>query len=214
MKRNLLDLSGKKQSQITISDDLFAVPLNPHILSQYIRVYLSRQRQNTKKSQRRRDVSLTTAKVWRQKGTGRARHGSRKAPIFVGGAKAHGPTGQENYQLKITKKPKKQALKIALTSKLDNTIFVKDLESKISKTSQLTKLLHNLKLDQSKTTIILSTPKTKLIQSANNIQNLTTTQAARINPYEIINSDYLIITPKALQVLEDTFAPKSPPTQE
>ena len=90
----LVNTSGKKVKSLKVSGKIFGAKVNPSLVNQAVRVYLSNQRQASARTKSRGEVKVTKAKIWRQKGTGRARHGSRNAPIFVGGAKAHGPTGQ------------------------------------------------------------------------------------------------------------------------
>src|SRR4030067_2701068 len=92
------DYQGKPQGTVTVSATYFKAKANPALVTQALRIYQSNQRQVTRKVKTRGEIDRTTQKVWRQKGTGRARHGSRRAPIFVGGGVAHGPTGQENFR--------------------------------------------------------------------------------------------------------------------
>ena len=107
--------SGKKTSTTSVKKKFFEAKINSSLMAQAIRVYLSNQRQAPAKTKSRGEVKVTKKKVWRQKGTGRARHGSRNAPIFVGGGKAHGPSGTQNYKLKMSKKMKKASLFSALS---------------------------------------------------------------------------------------------------
>src|SRR3989344_4194294 len=97
-KLPVFDHKGTKLTSMTVADGLFAAKINQALMDQAVRVYLSSQRRGLAKSKRRGEVKVTKAKVWRQKGTGRARHGSRNAPVFVGGGKAHGPTGEQNLK--------------------------------------------------------------------------------------------------------------------
>jgi LSU ribosomal protein L4P len=129
-KTDLLDINGKKVGTINLPPEIFAAEVNPPLMAQAVRVYLANQRKAHPKTKTRAEVNRTKAKWYRQKGTGRARHGSRAAPIFVGGGVAHGPTGEQNYQLKMPKKMKKAALFSALTSKFKEKeiLVVKGLE--------------------------------------------------------------------------------------
>ena len=98
--------SGKKTSSVQVKAKFFNAKVNQALMTQAVRVYLSNQRQTPAQTKSRSQVKVTKSKIWRQKGTGRARHGSKNAPIFVGGAKAHGPTGEQNFKLKMSKKMK------------------------------------------------------------------------------------------------------------
>ena len=107
--------SGTKLTAVKASDKIFKAKINPALMSQADKVYLGNQRAASASAKDRNDVKVTHAKVWRQKGTGRARHGSRNAPIFVGGAKAHGPSGTQNYHRQLSKKQKRASLHSALS---------------------------------------------------------------------------------------------------
>jgi len=128
-KVDVYNLSGIKSGQMELPKNIFAVKINESLMAQAVRVYLSNQRKSRTKTKSRGEIVLTKAKWFRQKGTGRARHGARSAPIFVGGGVAHGPTGEQNYHLKMSKKMKKQALFSALTSKFkaNEVMVIKDL---------------------------------------------------------------------------------------
>src|SRR3989337_4392523 len=104
MNIDIVNSQNKKVDTMTLPKEIFGLPDNPNLMAQAIRVYLANQHQGSKKTLTRGEVNRTTAKVWKQKGTGRARHGSRKAPIFVGGGIAHGPRGVTAASLKLTKK--------------------------------------------------------------------------------------------------------------
>ena len=152
-KIDVYTITGTKSGQIELPKEIFAAKVNKPLMAQAVRVYLGNQRRSGARAQTRSEVNRTKAKWFRQKGTGHARHGARSAPIFVGGGKAHGPTGEENYHLKMSQAMKKKALFSALTARLnDNEIMViKDLakiEPKTKKMSEiLNKLLKNWKLE-------------------------------------------------------------------
>jgi len=118
MKLDVLSTSAKKLATISVSAKIFNAKINPSLMNQAVRVYLSNQRLASARTKDRNDINVTHAKVWRQKGTGRARHGSRNAPVFVGGSKTHGPSGFQNFYLKLPQKMKQLSLFSALTAKL------------------------------------------------------------------------------------------------
>lgn len=210
MKHPVVNISGKKIGQIDLPDQLFKTQINETILALYNRIFLSRARQATRRTLRKAGITGTTAKVWRQKGTGRARHGSRKAPIFVGGAKAHGPTGQENFKLKLPKKVRKIALSSALSAKLDSIQIIKELDKSFNSAKIASKTLSNIKsiTPGKKTLIILENSSSPIINSTRNISEVITTQASRINPHEIISSHHILITKPAVDVIIKTFTTK------
>ncbi len=215
MKHDLLDSTGKKlPKKIDLPDEIFAATIKPSIMALYTRVYLARARQNTKATKRKKDLSDSTAKIWRQKGTGRARHGSRRAPIFVGGAKAHGPTGTENYKLRLNKKTRRLALYSALTSKLPQTVFISNLDTSATSTkhTQLALKKTNTLTPGKITTIVLDDSSSPLIRFTKNIPGVQTTQASRLNPYEVSLSDHFIFSPASLQTLTQTFLKSSAPS--
>ncbi len=142
-KVDLYTINGTKSGQIDLPKEIFAAKINEPLMTQAVRVYLSNQRQALARAQTRSEVNRTKAKWFRQKGTGRARHGARSAPIFVGGGKAHGPTGEQNYCLKMSKAMKKKALFSALTAKLKDKeiIIVKGMEKVEPKTKKMSEIL-------------------------------------------------------------------------
>src|SRR3990167_7073702 len=111
------NIKGEKVEAVTLPKEIFGVEVKPQLLAQAVRVWLSNQRKAFAKTKTRKDVAKTTAKMFKQKGTGRARHGSYAAPIFVGGGVAHGPSGEQNYRMELPKHLKRKALAGALTEK-------------------------------------------------------------------------------------------------
>lgn len=202
---NTIDITGKKSGTIDLPKDIFAAKINTTILAQYIRVYLARQRSSAAKTKTRSEVTGTTAKVWRQKGTGNARHGSRKAPTFVGGGVSHGPTGGQNYKLQISKRQKKQALFSALTTKIEDSLFVTGLEKLSAKTADLIKVTSALAKDSRKTLIVIDKPINNIITAGANAQGITITQATRLNPYELINNNTIIFSSDSIEVIKNTY---------
>lgn len=209
----LYSVQGEKLREVKLPEEIFAVKINEPLLAQGVRSYLSRQRQNTKKVKTRGEVSLTTAKVWRQKGTGRARHGARSAPIFVGGGVAHGPKGNENYKLNMSKNMRHAALRSALSVHAHNKTIclIDNLDTLKGKTKDIVSLVDKLypkdKLPP-KILFILDSPHTLIIKSVKNYQNITSTQALRLNLFEVLNHASLIFTPKSLELLVENLSLK------
>jgi large subunit ribosomal protein L4 len=181
-------------------------------MAQAVRVYLANQRKAHPKTKTRAEVNRTKAKWYRQKGTGRARHGSRAAPIFVGGGVAHGPTGKQNYQLKMPKKMKKAALFSALTSKFKEKeiLVVKGLEKIEPKTKKMAEIIRKSKIQNPKSKILLVLPKLlkNVVLAGRNLENLEIAQAADLNTYQVLASDKLIFLPESIDKLKEVFLKK------
>ncbi|MEK7495419.1 MAG: 50S ribosomal protein L4 [Patescibacteria group bacterium] len=210
-KKSKLSLSvygidGKEQKTIELPKDVFAATENKSLLAQAVRVYLVNQRQGNVKVKTRSEVIGSTRKIYRQKGTGKARHGAIKAPIFVGGGVAHGPK-QKEYNLKFNKKEKKLALYGALSSKLkEKKIF--GLDEKALKMEPKTKTIANflktLKLVGKNNLIVLKKlEKNNLILAMRNISNATFIDVNSLNPYLILKSSSLIFVEDALKVFDN-----------
>ena len=215
MKTSIIDITGKKQGTIELPDEIFAAKIAPEIIPQYLRIYQSHSRQNGATTKHRGDVTGTTAKVWRQKGTGRARHGSRKAPIFVGGGKAHGPINP-NHHLNFSKRLKRMALFGAFTAKTDSLLVLENLNKELTKTQEIQQILTQaLGWDgKQKITIVLAQPQLGLIRTAKNLTKVNLTQAKRINAFEILNSDKLVLMQDSVDVLKQVFLATQNETKE
>lgn len=211
-KTDLLDIYGKKVGTIDLPPEIFAADVNSQLIAQAVRVYLTNQRKARPKTKTRTEVNRTKAKWYRQKGTGRARHGSRAAPIFVGGGVAHGPTGEQNYQLKMPRKMKKAALFSALTSKFKDgeILVVKGLEKIEPKTKKMAEILEKLKVKSQKLKVmlILSKPLENLIRAGRNLENFEISYSANLNTYQVLASDRLIFLPESIERLKEVFLKK------
>lgn len=211
MKLEILDTKGKVQGNITLNNNIFGGPLKSALLAQAVRVYLSNKRQSPAKTKTRMEVNISTRKIYKQKGTGRARHGAKSAPIFVGGGVAHGPTGEQNYKLKLNKKLKKLALKNALADKLQQKqiIVVKGIEEIKPKTQALDKVINNLKVKEKlKISLVLPGKMANVYQAARNLPYLQILQARELNALDILKSRLLIFSDKSFPVLEEKFKTK------
>lgn len=208
-KVDLLTITGKKSGKLDLPKEIFAAKINEQLMTQAIRVYLANQRKAKAKVKTRAEVRGSRRKIWRQKGTGRARHGDRYAPIFVGGGRAHGPTGKEDYQLKMSKKMRQAALFSALTSKLkdDQILIVKGLEKVEPKTKAMVKVLRKFTKSR-KVTIILPEVIENLIRAARNIKGVRLTQANLLNTYQVLNGGKIILMKESVDKLKETFLKK------
>lgn len=205
-KVDVYTLLGIKSGQMELPKEIFAAKINEPLVAQAVRVYLSNQRTAQAKVKNRSEIARTTAKWFRQKGTGRARHGARSAPIFVGGGVAHGPTGEQNYQLKMPKKMKKQALFSVLSSKfkVGGVMVIKDLAKIEPKTKKMKTTLEKL-IKDGKTTIILSEKLENVTRAARNLKGVSLTQVNQLNPYEILNGGQLIFMKEAVEKLKEKW---------
>jgi len=203
-KVDVYTLAGTKSGQMELPKAIFAAKINEPLMAQAVRVYLSNQRKARAKTKRRSEINLTKAKWFRQKGTGRARHGARSAPIFIGGGVAHGPSGQQNYQLKMAKKMKKKALFSALTSKFkaNEVIVIKDLAKIEPKTKKMKLLLEKLVKDN-QSTFVLSEKLENVSRSARNLKGVSLSQFNQLNTYEVLNGGKLIFMKEAVEKLKE-----------
>jgi len=211
-KVDLLTISGKKAGEINLPPRIFAAKINPQLVGQAVRVYLANQRKAYPKTKTRAEVNRTKAKWYRQKGTGRARHGSRAAPIFVGGGVAHGPRGNQNYKLKMSKKMKQAALFSALTSKFKNgdILVVKGLEKIEPKTKKIAEVFEKLKVKSQKSKIMLVLPQVleNVILAARNLENVSLTPVNSLNTYEVLATEKIIFIPQSIEKLKEIFSEK------
>ena len=206
---DVYNTKGEKVSKMNLPKEIFQAKPNPVLMAQAVRVYLANQRQAPAKTKHRGDVAYSTRKIYKQKGTGRARHGARSAPIFVKGGVAHGPEGMQNYQLKLNQKMKKAALKSALTGKLKDKeiIILTGLEKLTGKTKEMAKTLRFLKTkilnlkDNKKFTLVLPEPLEKVIMAGRNISHLELLQAKQLNTYEVLKSGVLLLTKESVEVI-------------
>lgn len=201
----IYNIEGKEEKTIELPKEIFSVSANPSLLAQAVRVYLVNQRQGNVKVKTRSEVIGSTRKIYRQKGTGKARHGAIKAPIFVGGGIAHGPK-QKDYNLKFNKKEKKLALFAALSIKLkEKKIFGLDEKVLIMKpkTKAFVNFLKELKLlGKSNLVIMKKMEKNNLVLAIRNISGISFVDVNSLNPYLILKSNNLIFIENALEVFK------------
>lgn len=205
MKIQIFSTAGLPTAEINLSTTTFGQKLNPTLIAQAIRVYLANQRSAYAKSLSRGQVSGTTKKMWAQKGTGNARHGSAKAPQFVGGGKAHGPDGNQNYKLKLSKKMRQAALKSVLSTfaKDKSILAVEKLTELSPKTKAALAMVNNLKnqdkkLSQAKNIGLVTVGQAPSLRAFRNIPNLSILATSSLNVYDLSKQNYLIFTKKAL----------------
>ena len=198
----MYNIKGEKVGEVELRSDIFSVPVNVPLMHQALVRQLANARQGTHKTRSRGEVNRTKAKWYRQKGTGRARHGSRNANLFVGGGIAHGPKPRK-YTKKMPRKMRRAALRSALSVKaLENQIFVLDqLQMTTPKTKEVAAVLGNLKLDQ-RVLILLPERNEPVEKSARNLPKVKTLRASYLNVRDLLGYDHVVMPLGALQVIE------------
>ncbi|MBQ9266790.1 MAG: 50S ribosomal protein L4 [Clostridia bacterium] len=204
-KVDLLNIEGKKVGDIELADSIFAVEVNEDVLHDVVVNYLANQRQGTQSTKTRSEVAGGGKKPWKQKGTGRARQGSIRAPQWIKGGIALGPKPR-SYKYTLNKKVKRLALKSALTSKVnENQIIVVDaLDFDEIKTKNMAKVLENLKAE--KALVVLAEKNFNVDASTRNIPNVKAALVNTINTYDILKYEKLILTKAAVEKIEEVYA--------
>jgi large subunit ribosomal protein L4 len=196
----------KEDIKTSLPKEIFDVPMNSDLLHQVVVSQMANRRVAISHTKDRSEVRGGGAKPWRQKGTGRARHGSRRSPIWIGGGVTHGPTNERNFKKRLPKNIKKKALFIALSEKLRNDliIIVDSFDINEIKTKKVIEMLNNLGIKES-CLIVLPKIDSNMILSTRNIPKVNTIQAKDINCLDILSSKYLLIDKEGLKVIEETF---------
>jgi len=207
MKLQVINIDGKKTENIELSDKIFSVKPNKNLIQSIVEWQLNHFKPRTAKTKQRNEVKGSTAKIYAQKGTGGARHSSRKAPIFVGGGVAHGPKGSVYKVKKINKKIRKLGLLYLLTQKNEvNSLFVvEDFKTEITKTKLFNKFLEKNKLQNS---LIISdeNSRSKIIKSARNIPNLKIIKQEGTNVYDLLKYKNVVFTITSIKSLQDRLS--------
>ena len=207
MKLQVINIDGKKTENIELSDKIFSVKPNKNLIQSIVDWQLNHFKPRTAKTKQRNEVRGSTAKIYAQKGTGGARHSSRKAPIFVGGGVAHGPKGSVYKVKKINKKIRKLGLLYLLTqkNKVNSLFVVEDFKTEITKTKLFSKFLEKNKLQNS---LIISdeNSRSKIIKSARNIPNLKIIKQEGTNVYDLLKYKNVIFTITSIKSLQDRLS--------
>ena len=203
MKLNLLNIAGGKAETIDISDKIMKLKFNHKLIKYVVDWQLNHRKPRTAKTKQRNEIRGSTKKIYAQKGTGQARHASKKAPLFVGGGQAHGPKGAVYKIKKINKKVRKLALAQTLAKKnTDKQLHIlSDVKKEIKKTKEFNKFLLNNKLSNA---LIVSDPDSEknFMRSARNIKNIKIINESGANIYDMLKFTNLIITSSSMKKLE------------
>lgn len=199
---DVFDITGKVVGSISLPENIFHAKVNPVLMAQAVRVYLANQRQGDASTLSRNEVSGSTRKIYRQKGTGRARHGSKKAPIFVHGGIAHGPKPKD-YSLHLSKNMRQAALRSALTSRaLAKEIMVIDGLSVIEpKTKIIVGALKAMNIEKGKTLLVMPEHMQTVYKAGRNIENLAITQATQLTTYQVLHHKRIMFMKEAIEAL-------------
>ena len=202
----VFDMAGKEVGEIALSDVIFGAEVNGAVLHAAVRAYLMNQRQGTQSTLTRTEVSGGGKKPWRQKGTGRARQGSTRAPQWTHGGVALGPKPRD-YRLSMNKKTRKVALYSALSAKVasGDLIVVDSIKTEGYSTKTMAAMFNALNATR-KALVVLPAVESTVIKSCANIPGVVTTQFNTVNVYDVLNADKLIIAKDAVAKLEEVYA--------
>ena len=204
MDVKVVDIKGKETSKAKLSDAIYGIEPNDHAIYLDVKQYLAAQRQGTHKSKERGEITGSTRKIKKQKGTGTARAGSIKSPIFKGGGRVFGPRPR-SYDFKLNKKLKRLARKSALSYKAkdQNIVVLKDIDFKEPKTKEFMSAMNNLQLAYEKILLVLPEDNKNVYLSARNVQGANVVTADSLNTYEILNANKVVIVEGALEKIEN-----------
>jgi large subunit ribosomal protein L4 len=205
---NCFEKDGTRAGTVDLPKSLFDVEVNEFAVHEAVVAYLANQRQGTVNTKERSDVSGGGKKPWRQKGTGRARAGTIRSPLWRGGGTVFGPHPRD-YRLKLNKKVKRVALRSSLTARAKDgdVVVIKSLAFDAPKTKLFAAVLKNLDVyPRKKTLLVLDKASAATIKSARNIAGIRLTSADRVNTYDVVWADKIVVTSDALRRMEEVFA--------
>lgn len=200
---NVLNTTGEVVSALDLNKDVFQVKKNTQVMFDAVQVYQANMRQATAKTKTRHEVSGGGKKPWRQKGTGRARAGSSRSPIWVGGGNALGPDGNQNYKLAQNKKAHKLALRSALSLKVKEDLIVVD-ELKVSgKTKDMKTILNAIKASGR---VLLVSSDELVHQASKNLENVVVREFNNVSVYDLLNTKSLVVDQNDIKKIEEVLA--------
>ena len=200
---SVLSTAGEKVGTVSLKGNVWNIEPNTQVMYDAVKVYLANTRQATAKTKKRDEVSGGGKKPWRQKGTGRARAGSTRSPIWVGGGTVFGPTGVQNFKLSQNRKEYNLALRSALTQKVKNGLIVVDaLEVTEKKTKVVVEILKNIKAT-GKTLVIVNEPTEEVYASAANLANVAVLTPSNLSVYDLLDATSLVLTKTSVKKVEE-----------
>ena len=203
---DVYNVEGKKVSTVELNEEIFGIEPNEAVVHNVLVNYLANQRQGTQSTKTRAEVRGGGRKPWRQKGTGRARQGSIRAPQWIKGGIALGPKPR-SYKYRVNKKERQLAIKSLLSSKVleNNLVVVDKFDFKEIKTKQMATAMKNLKVEE-KAFVVLATSDEKVQKSARNLENVKTGSVNTINVYDLLRYKKLVLTVDTIKKLEEVYA--------
>jgi len=207
MELSVLNKEGKETGRkVTLNDQIFGIEPSDHAIYLDVKQYMANQRQGTSKSKERGEVSGSTRKIKKQKGTGGARAGSIKSPTFRGGGTIFGPRPR-NYEFKLNKKVKQLARKSALTYKAaENSILVlEDFNLEAPKTREIVALRANLQIADKKSLFVLPVENNSIYLSSRNLKDVSVVTASELNTYQILNAKTIVLLEGSVNIIEEAF---------
>jgi len=203
MHAPVLNIQGETVGEIELRPDIFEAPVNVSLMHQALVRQLSNARQGTHSTKTRSENNRSKSKWYRQKGTGRARHGSRNAPIFVGGGIAHGPKPR-TYRKRMPRKMRRAALRSMLSVLVaeDRILFVEDLELSAPKTKEMVEVLKNLAIDGNKVVMLMAERDDWVYRAAHNLPDVQTLRANYLNVRDALGADYVVMPLDSLEIIE------------
>lgn len=208
MELKVLNIEGKETgNKVTLSDAIFGIEPNDHAIYLDVKQFLANQRQGTHKSKQRNEISGSTRKLHKQKGTGGSRKGSIKSPVFRGGGRIFGPQPRD-YSFKLNKKMKALARMSALSYKAKNNdiVILEDFSFETPKTKNFINLVNNLNLGGTKALMVTANLNENVFLSSRNLQKSKVVTASDINTYDLLNADKLVLTASSVKSIEDSFS--------
>lgn len=207
LKVKIYNTKGEIVGNKELNPKIFDIEIKPEVLHRIVEVQLANQRQSWASTKERSDVRGGGKKPWKQKGTGRARAGSIRSPLWRGGGITFGPQPERNYKKKINKKEKRKALFMSLTSKVkdNHLVLVDELKIGKIKTKDFVKVLNNLPCKEEKTLVLYDKSDEKLIKSARNLENMKTLSVNSMNIFDVLKYDWVLMPVKALEVIEKVY---------
>ena len=205
-KAVMYDMAGNKTGECELSEAVFGIEPNESVLHDAVKNYLANQRQGTQSALTKGEVSYTTRKPWRQKGTGRARAGYAGSPVWTHGGVAFAPKPRD-YSYRLNKKVKRLALKSALSAKAaaEEIVVIDNMKMDEIKTKTFKMLLDKIGVE-GKALVVTAGPDANVVKSARNIAGVQTTMATVLNPYAVLNNTRLVIAKDALAKIEEVYA--------
>lgn len=207
MEINVLNTTGKDTGRkVDLNDEIFGIQPNDHAIYLDVKQYLANQRQGTHKSKQRAEIAGSTRKIKKQKGTGTARAGSIKSPLFRGGGRVFGPVPRD-YSFKLNKKLKQLARKSALAYKAKNNsiLVLEDFNFEVPRTNEIVNICKNLNLANKKSVFVLSEPNKNIYLSTRNLQKQRVVTASNISTYDIMNAGTLVLVESSIDVFNKMF---------